>query len=447
LVCGYKFESGGFLVDASGNGHTLTNSGATQSTSGMSGDGAAFAYSGSLTASVTAQTGGYYMFSAWVNPASVSNTLSVVDYYSDANNDAMLRINGGGYPCLFSWGGSGDVGYASTTAISANTWTHLFGIIDETTWTVYLYVNGALVGTSTTSSGSTLSRATFMIGCRGQGGSYDGVIDEVYFWRGTSQLFTTAAARLAFASALYNSGAGAFLGMDTVYQNQLSSYPVSSYPALPITSLTAAATAAEGNTYIYTASTSAACTLTLPTPSVTPCPPIRVINNSSHTITLSGSLMTTAGVSTSSTTVATGTTLELVWDGTYWYQERGSSTAGSSTTSTNLLSRTSVIPTAVIGSGAGSGASVVMQGTDASGEIAVTTGTSPAAQGTVATITFNTAFATTPFPILSPASNTTANLQATTPAFATATTTALTITSGNTALTAGTTYVWNYHCF
>src|SRR5206468_4091693 len=54
-------------------------------------------------------------------------------------------------------------------------------------------------------------------------------------------------------------------------------------------------------------------------------------------------------------------------------------------------------PTIAAGTGAGTGATVSITGTDAAGEITITTGTSPTAGAALATVTFNTAYSTAPY--------------------------------------------------
>jgi hypothetical protein len=63
---------------------------------------------------------------------------------------------------------------------------------------------------------------------------------------------------------------------------------------------------------------------------------------------------------------------------------------------------TTPAPTAVVGAGAGTGATVTsVTGTDSVGNVTIQTGTSPAA-GTVVTVTFSTPFTTAPFVQLEP---------------------------------------------
>jgi len=105
-------------------------------------------------------------------------------------------------------------------------------------------------------------------------------------------------------------------------------------------------------------------------------------------------------------------------------------------------------PTIVAGTGAGTSPTVSLSGTDTNGVITVTTGTSPATSATIATITFSAARANAPKTVhIAPAEANAGALSGATQVVATAagiSTTAFTLTSGSSALTASTTYKWYY---
>ena len=104
--------------------------------------------------------------------------------------------------------------------------------------------------------------------------------------------------------------------------------------------------------------------------------------------------------------------------------------------------------TAAITCGTGAGTSPTCGGTanDGDGVFSITTGTSPSANATVATSTFQGAWASAPYCVISPANQATAALSGATAVYANPSTTALVITSGTTALAASTAYKWFYHC-
>lgn len=103
------------------------------------------------------------------------------------------------------------------------------------------------------------------------------------------------------------------------------------------------------------------------------------------------------------------------------------------------------VPSIAAGAGAGTSPTISITGTDQSGVITLTTGTTPTgSNATIATVTYQLAFATNSFPTLTAANSTTAALSGTTMVYTTGTTTTFTITSGTLALAAATQYKWFY---
>lgn len=104
-------------------------------------------------------------------------------------------------------------------------------------------------------------------------------------------------------------------------------------------------------------------------------------------------------------------------------------------------------PTIAAGVGAGTTPTVsVSTATDVAGDVNITTGTLPTGTNAViATITFNVAYDTAPIVLLYPGNAATATLSGVSMVFTTSTTTTFVLTSGTTALTASTAYVWHYH--
>lgn len=102
-------------------------------------------------------------------------------------------------------------------------------------------------------------------------------------------------------------------------------------------------------------------------------------------------------------------------------------------------------PTVVAGTGAGTSPTVSVTSNGRGLQLTVTTGTLPTGtNATIATITLANALSYTPYPVFSSASGLTSLLNGASMIFMTSTGTAnVTITSGTTALTAATTYVWN----
>lgn len=107
---------------------------------------------------------------------------------------------------------------------------------------------------------------------------------------------------------------------------------------------------------------------------------------------------------------------------------------------------TKSIASSTLGTGAGTGAtSTLTSCTDAAGTISITTAGTPAgSNATVITLTFGTAYGTTPHVVLSPKNAATAALGTTTQVFPGASTTVMTITGGSAGLTTATLYAWDY---
>lgn len=104
-----------------------------------------------------------------------------------------------------------------------------------------------------------------------------------------------------------------------------------------------------------------------------------------------------------------------------------------------------ITPTIATSTGAGSTSTASIVGTDNGGEITVNTSVIPTAGALIATVTYSKACPNDSYPILFPANAVTALLSGVTMVYSTGGTTTFTITAGSTALTALSTYVWNYH--
>lgn len=105
-------------------------------------------------------------------------------------------------------------------------------------------------------------------------------------------------------------------------------------------------------------------------------------------------------------------------------------------------------PSIAAGTGAGTGPTISINGTDAAGVLNITTGSTPAASATVATITFNAAYGTAPFVVLTPADAVTAALSGNEQVyidFASTTTALFVLKIGSTNLAGSTSYKWHYH--
>lgn len=131
----------------------------------------------------------------------------------------------------------------------------------------------------------------------------------------------------------------------------------------------------------------------------------------------------------------------------------GALTNSATTTTIKHLAGSTSAPSIAAGTGAGTTPTVSVSGTDISGIVNITTGTSPAGSNAiVATVTFNTTYASAPKGVvLVPANTNAAALATTTQVFVPANgqtngvgTTTFVVESNGTALAASTAYIWTY---
>ena len=116
----------------------------------------------------------------------------------------------------------------------------------------------------------------------------------------------------------------------------------------------------------------------------------------------------------------------------------------------HIIGKTGV-PTIVSGSGAGTGATVSITGSNLAGTITLTTAGTPSPNATIATISYNTVLTSVGYPLITPANLNSAALGitgSTKPVFAdvaTASNLSFILKSGTNGLTTGLTYRWFYH--
>lgn len=89
-------------------------------------------------------------------------------------------------------------------------------------------------------------------------------------------------------------------------------------------------------------------------------------------------------------------------------------------------------------------AAISVTGTDMSGVVTLTTGTSPSTNAVLATITYNLAYTSAPVVVITPANAATASLAAAQAVWVNIGTGNFTINTNGTALNAATIYKWNY---
>ena len=113
-------------------------------------------------------------------------------------------------------------------------------------------------------------------------------------------------------------------------------------------------------------------------------------------------------------------------------------------TATGIVA-TSSTPSIAASSGAGTSPTVSIIGTNIGGLISVTEDVSGATGAVLVTVSYaSLSYPTGSYVVLYPANAATAALTGSSAVYASGTTTAFTITTGSTALTASTVYAWNY---
>jgi hypothetical protein len=184
LVAAYDFNagSGTTVSDLSGNGNTGTIVNATWTTSGKY--GSALSFNGTNAQVVVNDSASLHLttavtLEAWVNPSSAPTGWQDVIYKPVDNYFLEASSTNGNKPGtgVLLTSSAEPITYGSTQ-LAANTWAHLAMTYDGTT--LKIYVNGALV-TSTTQSGTiTTSTNALQIGGDTIYGQYfKGLIDEV----------------------------------------------------------------------------------------------------------------------------------------------------------------------------------------------------------------------------------------------------------------------------
>lgn len=121
-----------------------------------------------------------------------------------------------------------------------------------------------------------------------------------------------------------------------------------------------------------------------------------------------------------------------------------STLAANTSVSLPHLLGTGSTPTISEGSGAGTGASASITGSDIAGQVTLNTGTFPSASSTAVTVTFASPYSTAPYVVLFPSNSTAALLSGVSMIYVTSSPTTFILTSGTTGLTAASTYKWHY---
>ena len=184
LVAAYSFNegSGSTARDSSGSGNPGTLSNATWATGKY---GNALNFNGTnarvnVANSSSLQLSSGMTLEAWVNPSTVSSAWRDVVYKGDDNYYLRVRRTRTSRPAGGGTFGSGKANSNAfgSTALTANTWSHLALTYDG--GTLRLYVNGTQVGTQNRSGVIASSTNQLQIGGDSIYGQYfRGLIDEV----------------------------------------------------------------------------------------------------------------------------------------------------------------------------------------------------------------------------------------------------------------------------
>ena len=185
LVAAYSFNegSGTTVNDSSGNGNNGTISGATWTTAGKFGSALVFNGKSSrvnVNDSASLHLNSGMTLEAWVSASSVPTFWQDVIY---KENDIYFLEAGSGVtnhpPAVgASFLANGDQFLAGTSALKANSWTHLAATYDGAT--LRLYVNGVQVASQAIADSLTSSTQPLQIGGDAAFGQYfKGTIDEV----------------------------------------------------------------------------------------------------------------------------------------------------------------------------------------------------------------------------------------------------------------------------
>lgn len=216
LIGYWKLEeaTGASRLDASGNGHSLTDlSGATPRVGGIIGNGiSANAGTNALSSSADLRLpAGDFTVSAWVNPTSLAGGADaetgrgfLAYHNNDQPGDWALGVQTTGGIVVNRWltPGADPVGrlVAASSGVAESAWSHIVVRCAAGVYTIFK--NGASVAFTTGALDTGWGNSLFSLGRAYTGGSWwwNGLVDEVGIWG--------VALSNAQVAQLYNGGAG-----------------------------------------------------------------------------------------------------------------------------------------------------------------------------------------------------------------------------------------------
>jgi len=188
LVAAYSFEegTGTTTADSSGNNNTGTLSAGVTWTTGRVGNAVAFnGTSGDITINEapSLDLNGSFTLSAWVNPASVSGTGTLLIKETTVGCGYFLQIANGQIASGFN-NGSGCVEHDTTNAnLAAGNWYFLSIVLDHSSNTYNTYLNGNLLSSAAETGVPVPNTQPLVLGRSGCSGCgferLNGILDEV----------------------------------------------------------------------------------------------------------------------------------------------------------------------------------------------------------------------------------------------------------------------------
>ncbi|MFJ2137028.1 LamG-like jellyroll fold domain-containing protein [Streptomyces sp. NPDC087845] len=201
LVKGAEKPSGVWHLDNSGadstsaRQHPLTLGGSSAYTALARSGAGALKLNGTsdyaATSSAVLDTSKSFAVSAWVRPADISRSQTVLSQQGTNLSGYALHYSASAGKWAFSKYASDAVGAAAVRSYStaqpvANTWTHLAGVYNAADQTIQLFVNGVPQGQPVTSTTAWNASGPMQFGRFHSGTSYvenlNGSLDEVHVW-------------------------------------------------------------------------------------------------------------------------------------------------------------------------------------------------------------------------------------------------------------------------
>lgn len=179
-------EASGNASDSTGNGYTLTDNGSGTYTAAKIHNGYNVAtgnYLSSAAAGLAVGGGTAMTISAWVKPTSLDGYNTIIEKWNGTNAGYLFLDDlGGGKPVFYVQTANGLFHIDSTVVLSTGQWYLIVVVYDGSN--LNLYINNAPAAVAVPTTGAiTTSAGDFRMGLNSDdGGTLNGVIDEVGIW-------------------------------------------------------------------------------------------------------------------------------------------------------------------------------------------------------------------------------------------------------------------------